>query len=66
MTTKQYLTQEETARYLEVSIATLTAHRSNGTGINFIKLGRLVRYKLSEVKKWKKEKKAGIKNNKAL
>ena len=46
------LTPAELAEYLSVSEDTLARHRSEGTGVNFIKVGGGVRYPIGEVEKY--------------
>ncbi len=43
------LSDAELAKYLGVSVAALRKWRVNGTGPRWIKLGALVRYRLSDV-----------------
>ena len=46
---KQVLTEEETARNLALSVATLRAWRLKGTGPRFVRFGRAVRYLAADV-----------------
>ena len=46
------LTVPELSEYLGIAIETLKKYRMRGTGPKFIKLGRLVRYRLSDVDEW--------------
>lgn len=41
------LTEEQTAEFLNVSMRALQAWRTNRTGPAFVRLGRLVRYRMS-------------------
>ncbi len=47
-----YLTQEEAAAYMRLSPRTLERHRVEGTGSRFVKLGRRVLYRRSELDDW--------------
>jgi excisionase family DNA binding protein len=49
---KIYLTQKEVAAYLRLSERTLERHRVAGTGPAFVKLGRRVVYRRSDVERW--------------
>ena len=49
METRKYLTEKETALMLSVSVYTLRAHRQKNKGIPYVKIGRAVRYALSDV-----------------
>ena len=49
---KQLVTETETARILGVSIGGLRKWRHEGTGPKFIKLGRLVRYSVTDLETW--------------
>jgi hypothetical protein len=44
--------QETVAAIRDCSLATLERDRWAGTGIRFIKMGRLVRYRKSEIRAW--------------
>ena len=46
------VSESELARRVSVSIAALRKWRREGTGPRFLKLGRLVRYLLSDVDAW--------------
>jgi excisionase family DNA binding protein len=46
------LTQSETAQMLRVSVRTLERLRVSGNGPTYIKTGRLVRYRQSDLDKW--------------
>lgn len=43
------LTQQEVADYLRISTKTLERDRWQGTGLPFLKIGRSVRYRASDV-----------------
>jgi predicted DNA-binding transcriptional regulator AlpA len=43
----------EVAEYLGMSAKTLKTYRADGLGPEFVKFGRMVRYRLSDVKKWR-------------
>ena len=47
-----YLTQDEAAQLLRLSPRTLERHRRAGTGARFMRLGRRVLYRLSELEAW--------------
>ena len=44
-----YLNEHELAARLACSVAMLRAHRRKGTGCPYLKVGRLVRYKWTDV-----------------
>ena len=46
------LTEEEVARQLRVSLASLRRWRLERRGPQFIKVGSLVRYRLDEIEAW--------------
>ena len=46
------LTQKEVAHWLGVSERTLERYRVIGTGPQFVRLDRLVRYRLSDIEEW--------------
>lgn len=50
------MTTAEVAEYLQVSERTLKAMRANGGGIPFLRFGRIVRYRLSDVIAWRDSK----------
>ena len=50
------MTTQELAQYLGVSVSLLNSYRSEGIGPVYLKLGRLVRYRLADVEKWLSEK----------
>jgi excisionase family DNA binding protein len=46
------LSQKQAARILGLSVRTLERHRVAGTGPRFARLGRLVRYRQSDLAEW--------------
>ncbi len=46
---KRLLTGQEAAAYLGLSEQTLRIHRIRGGGVRFVKVGRLVRYRISDL-----------------
>jgi excisionase family DNA binding protein len=46
------LTQKEVAHQLGISERTLERHRVTGTGPRWARLGRLVRYRVSDLEQW--------------
>jgi excisionase family DNA binding protein len=46
------LDQREAAQILKISVRTLERHRAAGTGPRFLRLGRLVRYRASDLEEW--------------
>lgn len=52
MDTGLFLTQAEAARLLRVSPRTLERHRLTGTGPRFVKAGRRVLYRRSDLEVW--------------
>ena len=47
------LKTSEVAEYLGMSEKTLKTYRADGLGPAFVKFGRMVRYRLSDVRKWR-------------
>ncbi len=47
-----YLTTKETAKYVRCSPRTLEAYRLDGTGPKFVKAGRKVLYRISDLEAW--------------
>lgn len=47
------LKTSEVAEYLNISTKTLRTYRADGLGPAFVKFGRMVRYRLSDVKTWR-------------
>lgn len=52
METQKLLTTKELAKYLDIGESTLLQYRFDGTGPAYIKLGHLVRYRISDVEAW--------------
>lgn len=53
---KDLLDEKQTAEYLQVAQGTLPVWRSSGRyGLPFIKIGRKVRYRRSDLDKWLEE-----------
>ncbi|WP_237051373.1 helix-turn-helix transcriptional regulator [Magnetospirillum sp. ME-1] len=52
MATNIYKTQNETAEILRLSPRTLERHRLTGTGPKFVKAGRRVFYRPSDIDAW--------------
>jgi predicted DNA-binding transcriptional regulator AlpA len=50
--TSVYLIQEEAAKLLRLSPRTLERQRLDGTGPKFVKLGRRVLYRASDMEAW--------------
>lgn len=50
-----WLTRQEVADRLRVPVKTLAEWASKGTGPRYAKIGRHVRYRLSDVTKWEAE-----------
>jgi len=48
----QFLTTEQAAQYLSLSKTTLPRWRWSGDGPKFVKLGRAVRYRVSDLDEW--------------
>jgi len=48
-TEHQYLTELEVAQMTKIALSTLRNHRFRGVGIPYHKIGRSVRYRLSDV-----------------
>jgi predicted DNA-binding transcriptional regulator AlpA len=46
------LSQKQAARILGISVRTLERHRVAGTGPRWARLGRLVRYRESDLTRW--------------
>lgn len=51
-TMNKLLNQKEVATMLGMSEAWLEASRFRGKGLSFIKIGKSVRYKLSDIQAW--------------
>jgi excisionase family DNA binding protein len=52
MTNEKYLTPSEAASYLRTSKSTLAKRRMQGSGPPFVRIGRAVRYRLSDLDTW--------------
>jgi len=52
VTTPPLLTPDEVAAWLRVPIASLATRRYRGEGPPFLKVGRLVRYRVDDVEGW--------------
>jgi excisionase family DNA binding protein len=52
MTNEKYLTPSEAASYLRTSKSTLAKRRMKGSGPVFVRIGRAVRYRLSDLDTW--------------
>lgn len=46
------LDTKQLAQYLGIAASTIFQYRADGTGPQYIKLGHLVRYRISDVEKW--------------
>ena len=46
------LTEKEVQEYYKININTLQRNRSEGFGLPYVKIGRLVRYKVSDIEKY--------------
>ena len=46
------MTSKEVAEYLKISESLLNGYRADGTGPVYLKLGRLVRYRLEDIERW--------------
>jgi predicted DNA-binding transcriptional regulator AlpA len=49
---ERLLDQYAAAEMLRISVRTLERHRTTGTGPRFIRMGRLVRYRESDLEVW--------------
>ena len=49
---EKLLNTKELASYLGVAVSTLLLYRAEGTGPRYIKMGRLVRYRVDDVEAW--------------
>ena len=49
---KILLTEDEVCEILNLNVSSLQRERCNGYGIPYIKIGRRVRYKLSDIEKY--------------
>lgn len=48
----ELLDQKSAAKLLRLSVRTLERHRLDGTGPRFCRLGRLIRYRQSDLREW--------------
>ncbi len=46
------LDTKQLADYLGIAVSTILQYRADGTGPQYIKLGHLVRYRISDVEAW--------------
>lgn len=46
------LTTKQLAEFLGIAESTIMQYRVDGTGLNYIKLGHLVRYRIKDVEAW--------------
>lgn len=53
------LTPRETAAYLGSSVSALSQYRALGIGPLYFKIGKMVRYRISDIDKWLEDKKNG-------
>jgi predicted DNA-binding transcriptional regulator AlpA len=53
--------ESETARRLDVSVSGLRKWRREGTGPQFIRIGRLIRYSIEDIQAWLMALKRGTK-----
>ena len=51
------MTPRQLAQYLESSISALSQYRALGIGPEYFKIGKMVRYRKSDVDKWLEQKK---------
>ncbi|MDE5616071.1 MAG: helix-turn-helix domain-containing protein [Alphaproteobacteria bacterium] len=49
-------TPKQLAKYLETSVSALSQYRALGIGPVYLKIGRMVRYRLSDVDEWLRQK----------
>jgi excisionase family DNA binding protein len=61
---QQFLSPRELAKYLGISLSAIVAYRTDGNGPAYLKVGRLVRYRISDVEKWLDENNPTISNKK--
>ncbi|CAH1696801.1 DNA-binding protein [Hyphomicrobiales bacterium] len=47
-----YMTPEEAAKYIKTSLANLAKRRCDGDGPPYMRVGRLVRYRKSDIDNW--------------
>jgi len=46
------MTSKEVAEYLRISESLINSYRADGIGPVYIKMGKLVRYRLEDVEEW--------------
>lgn len=49
---QEFLSTQELAKYLGISVPAVIAYRTEGSGPQYIKVGRLCRYRISDVEEW--------------
>lgn len=57
--TDPLLRQEVVAEYIDVSLATLEKWRKTGRGPAHVRVGRLIRYRQSDIERWLREQTVG-------
>ena len=55
------MTPRQLAQYLESSISALSQYRALGTGPEYFKIGKMVRYRKSDVNQWLEQQRIGKK-----
>ena len=55
------MTPRQLAKYLESSISALSQYRALGTGPEYFKIGKMVRYRKSDVNQWLEQQRIGKK-----
>lgn len=50
--TEKLLSTKQLATYLGVAPSTLSSYRKDGIGPEYLKIGRLIRYRVSDVDLW--------------
>ena len=53
------MTPRQLAKYLESSISALSQYRALGTGPEYFKIGKMVRYRKSDVNQWLEQQRNG-------
>lgn len=53
---EKLFTPRQLAAYLETSVSALSQYRALGIGPVYLKIGRLVRYRMSDVNEWLQQK----------
>lgn len=54
--TEKLLSPKQLADFLGVALTTLSSYRKDGIGPEYLKIGRLIRYRVSDVDIWLKTK----------